>query len=255
VISIGDYAFNGCNRMETLTLGGSVSDIGASAFEGCSSITDIYCYAQKVPDAPESALDGVSRKAYLWVPANRTRNYEIHTVWGEFPIHALTAEGTETDAVSVTPGTNTADIVWPSVTGAATYELVIRDKDGNVICTLIFDAKGQLTSIAFSAPSRGNAPDNGQTAGFTFTVTGLEGGTTYNYTFTAKDAGGNVLDTQTDIFKTIGTATGIEEADGESGKNGYSGTDGSAVKVMRDGVTYIVMPDGRMYDLQGQKVR
>ena len=261
VTSIGERTFYGCWSLKSVVLGSSVEVLEGGAFSGCYAIETITCYNMRPPTLKINALNGLSHKTIIYVLADSYETYYNHDVWGLYDVRPIEGKSVETEEVQVTPSDNSADIVWPVVTGAATYELVIREKDDNTVCTLVFNDKWQLTSIAFSAPSRGNVPDNVQTAGFSFTVTRLEAGTTYNYTLTAKDSGNGVIDTKHGTFKTKGTATGIEEADGEngysgkSGKDGISGTDSIAVKVLRDGVTYIVMPDGRMYDLQGKEVR
>ncbi len=133
------------------------------------------------------------------------------------------------------------------VLNAATYKLVIRDTDGNTICTLTFNAQGQLTAIAFNVRARGNAPEQTQTAGFSFTITGLNSSTTYDYTLTAKDAAGNVLDTQTGTFTTDGT-TGIEDIPSSIDLS-------SPTKVFENGNIYILLPDNTRYNLQGAEVK
>ena len=113
----------------------------------------------------------------------------------------------DTNEVVIEPFDNTANIIWPDIDNAVTYELIIRDKFNNVICTIIFNANGQLTSIAFHAPARSNnAPQqtNEQVAGFSFTITGLETATKYGYTLVAKDAFNNVIETYTGTFVTEG---------------------------------------------------
>ncbi|HAE25220.1 MAG TPA: hypothetical protein DCG33_07750 [Prevotellaceae bacterium] len=213
--------------------------------DGCDSHTSVSTSSGSKVKVNAVAEDGW--RFSRWSDGSTANPYQF-IVTKDVTLTAYFQKEEEADAVSVTPDINTADIVWPVVTGAVTYELVIRDKAGNIVCTLIFNDKGQLTSISFSAPSRGNVPQQAQTDGFSFTVTGLASGTTYKYDLTAKDAGGNVLDTKTGEFTTKGSSTALEEADGTPG--GY----GSAVKVLRDGVMYILLPDGRMYNLQGGEV-
>lgn len=125
-----------------------------------------------------------------------------------------------------------------------TYTLEIR-KDGEVFCTLVFNAGGQLSSIAF-APSR-----NGQThhtaeqtaAGFRFTVTGLSEFTRYTFGMTIKDANNATLQTYTGEFKTTGTATAWDNA-----------TTGTAIqKIVRNGQVLILRGD-KTYTLMGVEV-
>ena len=120
----------------------------------------------------------------------------------------------------------------------------VTKKDGNVVCTLTFNSQGQLISIAFNAPARGDAPQKTQTAGFTFTITGLESGATYNYTLTAKNEGGTVLKVERGSF-TTNTPQGIEDIHVDSNKT---------VKVLNDGKVYILRGE-KVYTVTGQEVR
>ncbi|MBQ8101132.1 MAG: leucine-rich repeat protein, partial [Paludibacteraceae bacterium] len=205
VIQIQEKTFYNCTDLESVTLGKSIKQIGSETFAGCKRLTDIVCYAERVPDVVSGKNDSfldVSRKAYLWVPANRVRNYQTHEYWGEFNVQAMTAEGATTDKLVVKPEANTANVVWPAVNNADSYELTIRDKQGNVVCTLIFNSAGQLQSIAFAAPAR--APQQTQAAGFSFTVTGLESASKYALSIAAKDANGTTLETFDKVFYTTG---------------------------------------------------
>ena len=49
VTTIGNYAFYGCSSLKTMSIGGSVTTIGSSAFYGCSSLTTIYYYGTNSP--------------------------------------------------------------------------------------------------------------------------------------------------------------------------------------------------------------
>jgi hypothetical protein len=166
----------------------------------------------------------------------------MHDAWGLYDVRPLGAKSTETTNLNVTPAETTAEVAWPAVSGAATYELVIKDKSGNVICTLIFNANGQLTSIAF-ATSRNGAPQQTQAAGFSFTVTGLENGTSYDLTITSKDNNGGTLDTKTISFTTTGEQ-GIEDVLSDQVQS---------TKLLHNGQIFILRGD-KTYTLQGQEV-
>lgn len=109
---------------------------------------------------------------------------------------------TTDDDVTVVPGSNSANVTFPFVTGAITYVLVIRDLFGNVVCKIMFSATGHLLGIAF-APSRNRESQQAtQTTGFNFTVEGLDANTTYEYEFVANDDTDEVIETLSGSFTT-----------------------------------------------------
>ena len=106
------------------------------------------------------------------------------------------------DDVTITPSSNSAYVIFPFITGALTYQLVIRDLFGNVVCKIMFSATGHLLGIAF-APSRNRESQQAtQTTGFNFTVEGLDANTTYEYEFVANDDTDEVIETLSGSFTT-----------------------------------------------------
>ena len=245
VIFIGRYAFRNCTGLTSVTIPNSVTSIGESAFEWCTGLTSITCEAVTPPTLNSSVFGGVDKSIPLYVPAGSVSAYLSADQWKDFtnilPIEAQPADVTTT---TVTPSETTADIAWPQVTGAATYTIEIK-KNGELICTLTFNAQGQLISIAFNAPSRNNAPQQAQAAGFSFTVTSLDSGTTYSYTMTAKGNNGNVLKTESGTFTTTGTATGIEDVQGNNVQ---------CTKVVHNGQVLILRGE-KVYNAQGALVK
>lgn len=189
-------------------------------------------------------FENISRKAYLYVPGDAVLDYEMHSVWGGFDVRPITAQSAETSDVQISTTESSANIIWPSVSGAATYELVIKDKNSNVVCTLIFNAQGQLTSIAFHAPAQSNAPQQAQASGFSFTVTGLEQGTSYDLTITAKNSNGQEVDKKNISFHTD-SPQGVEDLHADSDK---------PVKALMDGQIYILRGE-HVYDTEGKMVK
>ena len=242
VTTIGEDAFYKCANLKNVIIGSSVKVLEESAFYRCSAIETITCYGQRPPTVNQNALYGLDYSTIVYVPADYLETYKMHDAWGLYDVRPLGAKSTETTDVNVTPAENTAEVAWPAVSGAATYELVIKDKSGNVICTLIFNSNGQLTQIAFNAPSRNNAPQQTQAAGFSFTVTGLENGTSYDLTITSKDNNGGTLDTKTVSFTTTGEQ-GVEEVPSDQVQR---------TKFLRNGQIFILRGD-KTYTLQGQE--
>ena len=249
VTYIGGYAFYGCSGLTSVTIPNSVTSIERYAFEGCTGLTSVICFATTPPQLEYlRVFDYIFTSCVLYVPAGSIELYKSANQWEDFtnilPIGAQPADVTTT---TVTPSETTADIAWPQVTGAATYTIEIK-KNGELICTLTFNAQGQLISIALAAPSRNNAPQRAQAAGFLFTVTSLDSGTTYSYTMVAKDSSGNVLKTESGTFTTTGESQGFEEI-----SSSLQGGDRGRL-IYHEGQIYILSGD-KTYTLQGQEVK
>ena len=243
VTLIGQSAFAYCSKLKNVIVGSNVKVIEESAFDDCTAIETITCYSMRPPTANNNAFENLDYSTIVYVPADYLNTYKMHDFWGIYDVRPIGATTAETTSVQVSPGETTATIVWPTVGNAATYEMVIKDKNGNVVCTLIFNSNGQLTEIAFNAPARDNTA---QAAGFEFTVTGLEEGTSYNLTITAKDGNGTTLDEKTMAFTTAG-GTGVEDI------NAPDALDGST-KILRNGEV-LILRDGKTYTVQGVEVR
>ncbi len=217
------------------------------------TVEKVVCYA-KVP--PTIELSGASdykefldnfAEAVIYVPQESVSRYQAYIeTWGRLDIRPIKAATADATSLTVTPSASSAEITWPQVSGAASYELIIKDKSGNVVCTLIFNAEGQLTSIAFAAPSRDGAPQRTQTAGFSFTITGLDSGSSYDLTMTSKDQNGNTIDEKQLSFSTNGSSP--EAIDAIEGP-----MHGGSSKLLRNGQVLIRRGD-KLYTMQGQEV-
>lgn len=245
VTSIGNEAFYGCTGLETLVLGKNVETINKGTFSNCERLIDIYLYAEKVPTLVMNDAQGeyedcfykVSRKAALWVPANRLRNYQIHEYWGEFDVRPMAAEGANVTDVVIIPQDNSAEMRWPMVDNAETYSLSIKDKKGTVVCTLEFNSEGQLQSIVFAKPALNNETEQTEATGFKFTIVGLSEATLYDYLLEAKDGSNKVIKSYNGTFGTTGATVGLEEI-----------TSPEQLQEM------LQNPNTRIYNLQGMDV-
>ena len=257
VASIGDSAFYRMNSINHLIIGGNVATIGNYAFAECRNFDDITCYATIIPTINGTTFANVGNKQYiyLFVPEARERAYHRDIYWGEFDIQVLQAEGTTvaTNDVQVEPQDNAVTLTWPTSNNAATYTIEIT-KDSMVFCTLIFNANGQLTGIAFALDREGtyHAPAAIMTAnGLQFTVTGLSSNTLYGYSLTTKDAANQVLASYSGNFTTTGE--GVTTEIDNTSFHLYDGTEGTR-KIIRNGQIYIIHC-GTTYTLTGQEVK
>lgn len=66
--NICDYSFYGCSYLPKVTVPGSVEKIGAGAFMGCSSLTNVLIgnrgYSQSLPDYTGNKLSSIGEKAF-----------------------------------------------------------------------------------------------------------------------------------------------------------------------------------------------
>lgn len=210
VTSIGESAFNGCYRLSSITIPSSVTNIGRAAFSDCYGLISVTCLATTPPELLKS-WSHVEEKS-LYVPAESIGAYKTAGLWKDFgSILPISAKDTVTMGVQTASTENSVDIVWLAIIGAASYEIIIKDAVENTICTLVFNAKGQLVSVVFHASARNNAPQHQQEAGFVFTITGLDPGKEYTYTVTATNNSGDVLRSESGCFSTISTATDIKD--------------------------------------------
>ena len=151
----------------------------------------------------------------------------------------------EDATVSATPSENYSVLLqWPAVSGADTYVLEIR-KEGVRICSLTFNAQGQLITINL-APAR-NGARKAQTAtqttnGWQYKLEGLDADTEYSYTAIAKK-NDLVLSAQTVFFTT--SLQALDDILSDSDK---------PVKLLHNGQILILCGD-KTYTLQGQEVK
>ena len=150
--------------------------------------------------------------------------------------------------VIVEPSTNSVTITWQKEESADSYIIVIKQGD-KVICTLIFDAEGNLVSVNYLPGREGNkhgiqyAVQMGES--FQYTITGLASSTTYTYTVTAIDDSDNTINTYSGEFTTH-NATSVENTHSQSPMT-------TVHKFLRDGQLYIYH-NGSAYTIMGQKV-
>lgn len=85
VTIIHDYAFQKCSNLTEVTIGKSVKAIGNKSFAGCSNLSNIYCYAQDIPNVDENTFtDSYIEYATLHVPDSSYYDYKEADVWKDF---------------------------------------------------------------------------------------------------------------------------------------------------------------------------
>lgn len=98
VTIISPYAFYECSNVTTLTIGSSMTEIGPYSFAYFRSLTDVYCYAKRVPTTNSNAFNNTPYNSYnssatLHVPAASIELYRAAEPWKNFfKIEALPVE-------------------------------------------------------------------------------------------------------------------------------------------------------------------
>ena len=252
VTAIGANAFAGIETLKKVSIGESVKTIGEQAFYNCVNLETIFNYRPTPTNTYSNAFDGVDKfECELYVLPGSIDMYKVAAVWRDFYYtYAIGAEETTvtTNDVTVEPQNNAATLTWPTSNNAASYTIEIT-KDGVVFCTLIFNANGQLTGIAF-APSRDgsrHAPSALMTAnGLQFTVTGLDSNTQYGYSVTAKDSNDEPVATYSGEFTTTSEVpTSVDQVPSDQVQ--YT-------KILRNGQILILRGD-KVYTIDGRLVR
>ena len=252
VTSIGNSAFAGYSTLKHLSVAASVKTIYEQAFYNCTGLQEIYSYRATPSTAYSNTFDGIEKfGCILHVMSASVDMYKAATGWRDFYyVQTIDAEEVSVSLtqVEIAPQENNAVVTWPTSEEASTYILEIT-KDDVVFCTLIFNANGQLTGIAFAPGKNGNhhAPAAVKTSngGLRFTVTGLNSGTNYHLTLKAKDSGNQEIASYAADFTTTGTATGIDDEQSDNVQ---------CTKVIRDGQLFILRGD-KTYTVTGQEVK
>lgn len=259
VTKIGRTAFAGCSNLEYVSLPASLLDLGAEVFYSCSNIKSVICNAEIPPTMGGNINNDYNQIVFflvdceevpLFVPAESIEAYKEAYQWEEFthiyPIEY--ADEINTSEVTATANEdNSVTVEWPIIEDAVIYTIEIK-KNGELVCTLEFNEEGQLISKVFAMPSRnGNRQTKSatQTAnGWEYTIDGLDSGTEYTYTITAKKGDDTEVFTQTITFSTL-SHEGIENIE----TNGDNTT-----KIIHNGQIYILRGD-KTYTIQGQEVK
>ncbi len=145
--------------------------------------------------------------------------------------------------VAIIPADTAATFTWSAVENATSYQLIIwaNAEQLDKICTLTFNAAGQLITIDFAR----HKPTTVHTTEFSFPLTGLTHNTTYVYSLSSYDSEDTLIETQGGYFKTTNDASaGVEKISTE---------DSSIRKLIENGTIYILR-DGEKYTLDGRKV-
>lgn len=82
---IGNSAFEGCDKLQTIEIYDKVKEIGDNALSGCSSLNTLHCEAMIPPMCGNAVFDGIDKsKCKLNVPASSISAYKKADKWCDF---------------------------------------------------------------------------------------------------------------------------------------------------------------------------
>lgn len=94
VVSIGDYAFYGCEKLENVTIGNRITSIGLEAFNACKRLSTLYCKPATPPSLRDSFVPNIDDDmgiivAYqpiskIYVPHSAVDAYKSADEWSEY---------------------------------------------------------------------------------------------------------------------------------------------------------------------------
>ena len=94
VVSIGDYAFYGCEKLENVTIGNRITSIGLEAFNACKKLSTLYCKPAPPPSLRDSFVPNIDDDmgiivAYqpiskIYVPHSAVDAYKSADEWSKY---------------------------------------------------------------------------------------------------------------------------------------------------------------------------
>ena len=114
VTKIGCYALLNCIGLTSLTLPSSVTEIGSQAFNDCSGLTSIYAYMEKLPEMGSNLFLGCDeKKCTVYVPKGTGDAY----FWSSFGYFDKIVEFDATGIDKVAISTNAKEVSRYSANG------------------------------------------------------------------------------------------------------------------------------------------
>ena len=257
---IDDWALD-CNRLNHLTIGNGVKSVGINFIVASGRIgkeevdINIYSRATNPPtiynwkDGAPFMEDLPNDRTYIHVPAESLDAYRQAVGWNQFP-NILPIEP------PIVTGLDNVQVSWVQNFSATGYvwTLYLDEAHTQRYMTLTFDANGHLISIDIAnnnnAPAKLPALYEGEedeqihfAEYYSFTITGLQSGTTYYYTRQSLN-GEDVIDEENGTFTTQSSTTNLDNIN----------TAPSPIKFISNG-NVLLKHGGKTYTIHGQEVK
>jgi len=154
VTSIDISTFYGCRSLASVTIGNGVTSIGSKAFGGCSGLTEVYCYAEQVPNTSSDAFSETNiENATLYVPKGSVESYKVTSPWSGFgTIVAIASTSTEEAKVGN---------LWYAFDTGTKQATVIASKDDEYSGNIVIPASVQYQDETYAVTEIDGSAFNG----------------------------------------------------------------------------------------------
>jgi hypothetical protein len=151
VPQIGRDAFEACSSLISITIGSGLYSINSKVFASCKELTDIYCYAEKIPNTSADAFkDSYIEYATLHVPAALIDDYKTTEPWKNFKeIVGLNGEMQEKCATPVIIYEN-GKVMYACATEGVEYVTDIVCTDNKKYYSSAIDLTGTYTVSVYA---------------------------------------------------------------------------------------------------------
>ena len=178
VTDIRYSAFRGCKGLITVNIPKCVTAIFDNAFSDCSELTNVYCYAETVPNTGATAFDGsYIDYATLHVPESAIESYKATVPWSGFQKIVSIESGGQLFDMTVKVDNAYGKVTY-GTTDITDGQLTFNVKESsNVVLTLTPTAGFKVSKVMVNGVDKTTDVVNGQltlsniTANMTVTVT------------------------------------------------------------------------------------
>ena len=82
--AVGDYAFDGCSSLTSVTFGDNITEIGDGAFRSCTNLSSMTFNSPTPPTIDSTLFEGVPSTCKFYVPCSAVNTYRTASVWSDY---------------------------------------------------------------------------------------------------------------------------------------------------------------------------
>jgi uncharacterized protein YjdB len=132
VTSIGKGSFEGCSHLTIVSINKDILEIDNRAFANCTALTNVYCFAEDIPNTAEDAFEESNiQNATLRVPAVSLDAYKAEMPWSNFKKKVKISVTVKLNKPELYIGKGKTEILIPTVTPSTLLDKSVTWKSSN----------------------------------------------------------------------------------------------------------------------------